>query len=109
MSAPLLTTNATVTCPHGGQGTIVPSQIAVTASAEVCTEADTVLIAGCPFTVGPNPSPCLSVSWSSTSTTCTAGGAAVLTTSSVGMCMNGANAPQGPVVLAPAQTAATGT
>lgn len=109
MTAPLLTTNATITCPHGGQGTIVPSQTAVTAGAEVCTEADTVVIAGCPFTVGPNPSPCLSVSWTTTSTACTAGGAALLTTNSVGMCMNGANAPQGPVILAPAQTSATGT
>ena len=31
MGAPLLTVSATVMCPHGGQGTIVPSQTAVVA------------------------------------------------------------------------------
>ena len=58
MGEPLLTVSATVTCPHGGQGTIAPSQSAVVAGSTVCTEADQVTIAGCPFTIGPNPSPC---------------------------------------------------
>lgn len=108
MSAALLTSSATITCPHGGQGTIVPSQQAVVAGDPVCTEADTVTIAGCPFTIGPNPSPCLSVQWVTASLACTAGGNAPLTLDSVGLCLSGAHAPQGPLVLAPAQTAATG-
>ena len=60
MSDPLLTVNATITCPHGGQGMITPSQSAVVAGDTACTEADQVTITGCPFTVGPNPSPCVS-------------------------------------------------
>src|SRR5215467_6712734 len=103
MGAPLLTVDATVMCPHGGQGTIIPSQAAVVAGGIVCTQGDEVIIAGCPFMVGPSPSPCLSVQWQSASTTSTAGGVAVLTTSSQGLCLNPAGAPQGPVILVPAQ------
>jgi len=109
MGEPLLTVNATVTCPHGGQGTIAPAQSAVVAGATVCTENDQVTIAGCPFTIGPNPSPCVSVQWQSASTTSMAGGAAMLTTGSVGLCLNSEAAPQGPVVLVPAQAAAVAT
>jgi hypothetical protein len=109
MGAPLLTVNATVMCPHGGQGTIVPTQAAVVASGTVCTQADEVIIAGCPFMVGPSPSPCMSVQWQSASGTSTAGGVAVLTISSVGLCLNPAGAPQGPVILVPAQVAGMAT
>ena len=102
MSDPLLTVNATITCPHGGQGMITPSQSAVVAGDTVCTEADQVTITGCPFTVGPNPSPCMSVQWQSASTATKAGG-------TQGLCLNPAGAPQGSVVLEPAQTAAVAT
>jgi hypothetical protein len=109
MGEPLLTVSATVTCPHGGQGTITPSQSAVVAGAAVCTEADQVTIEGCPFTIGPSPSPCVSVQWQSASTTSMAGGTALLTGGSLGLCLNPAAAPQGPVVLVPAQQAAVAT
>lgn len=108
MGDTVLTTSATITCPHGGQGSIAsPSQNAAKAGTPICTKDDHVTIAGCPFTIGPNPSPCVSVQWTTASTVCTAGGTAVLTTSSVGLCMSAANAPQGPVQLAPAQTQVT--
>jgi hypothetical protein len=109
MGAPLLTADATVLCPHGGQGTITPQQTAVVAGGSVCTEADQVTIAGCPFMIGPNPSPCLSVQWQSASTATTAGGVALLTAGSQGLCLNPAGAPQGPVILVPAQAAAVAT
>jgi hypothetical protein len=109
MGAPLLTVDATVMCPHGGQGTIIPSQAAVVAGGIVCTQGDEVIIAGCPFMVGPSPSPCMSVQWQSASTTSTAGGVAVLTSSSQGLCLNPAGAPQGPVILVPAQVAGMAT
>jgi hypothetical protein len=109
MGDPVLTVSATVTCPHGGQGTITPAQAAAVAGDTVCTEADLVTIEGCPFAVGPNPSPCVLVQWQSASTTTTASGAAILTAASQGLCLNPAGAPQGPVVLAPAQAAAVAT
>lgn len=109
MADPLLTVGATVTCPHGGQGMIAPSQTNALAGGIVCTQSDQVVIAGCPFFIGPSPSPCVTVQWQSASTTTKAGGAAVLTISSIGLCMSAAQAPQGPVVLAPAQTVAGAT
>jgi hypothetical protein len=109
MGAPLLTVNATVMCPHGGQGTIIPSQTAVVAGGTVCTQADEVIIAGCPFMVGPSPSPCMSVQWQSASASSTAGALAVLIASSEGLCLNPAGAPQGPVILVPAQVAGVAT
>ena len=109
MSDPMLTVNATITCPHGGQGTITPSQSAVAAGDTVCTQADQVTIAGCPFMTGPNPSPCVSVQWQSASTATKAGGVALLTGGSQGLCLNPAAVPQGPVILVPAQTAAVAT
>lgn len=109
MGEPVLTVSSTVTCPHGGQGTITPSQAAVVAGGTVCTEADLVTITGCPFTIGPNPSPCVLVQWQSASTTTTASGVAILTADSQGLCLNPAGVPQGPVVLVPAQAAAVAT
>jgi hypothetical protein len=109
MGDPMLTVSATVLCPHGGQGTITPSQAAVVAGSTVCTETDQVTITGCPFMVGPSPSPCVSVQWQTASTTSTAGGAAILTIGSQGLCLSPAAAPQGPVILVPAQVAAVAT
>jgi len=109
MGDPVLTVSATVTCPHGGQGTITPAQAAVVAGDTACTEADLVTIERCPFTVGPNPSPCVTVQWQSASTTTAASGVAILTAGSQGLCLNPAGVPQGPVVLIPAQAAAVAT
>ncbi|MET9019917.1 hypothetical protein ABZV93_08045 [Actinopolymorpha sp. NPDC004070] len=105
MGDAVLTSSATITCPHGGQGTIAPSQTAASAGAAICTQDDQVTIAGCAFTVGPNPSPCVSVEWETSASTAAAGGTALLTIGSVGVCQNAAKAPQGPVVLSPAQVA----
>jgi hypothetical protein len=109
MGEPLLTADATVTCPHGGQATITPAQSAVAAGDSVCTESDQVTIAGCPFMIGNTPSPCVSVQWQTTSTSSKAGGAAILTTGSEGLCFSAASAPQGTLILAPAQTSAVAT
>jgi len=107
MGDPVLTTSATITCPHGGQGSISPGQTAATAGSAICTKDDQVSIAGCAFTIGPNPSPCVSVQWKSSVSSVSAGGTEILTISSTGLCMSAANAPQGPVVLIPAQVAVT--
>jgi hypothetical protein len=49
------------------------------------------------------------VQWQSASTATTAGGVALLTAGSQGLCLNPAGAPQGPVILVPAQAAAVAT
>jgi hypothetical protein len=107
MADPLLTTDATLTCMHSGVATIVPTQTAASAGAVVCTEADRIVISGCLNPPGGPPSPCLTIQWKTTSRTCVASGAAVLTTGSAGICTNAAGAPQGPVTITPAQTRAS--
>lgn len=110
MGDAVLTTSATITCPHGGQGSIPsPNQNAAKASSAICTKDDEVKIAGCSFMIGNTPSPCMSVEWRTSSTACTAGGTEILTISSVGLCMSSSKAPQGPVNLSPGQTSVTAT
>jgi hypothetical protein len=106
MADPLLTTGATLTCPHGGSVSIVPAQAAARAGGEVCTEDDQLVIAGCGFNVSGSPSPCTTVEWRTTARRCTADGAAVLTTSSLGVCTNAGGAPQGPLTVVPEQISA---
>jgi hypothetical protein len=109
MADMLLTTAATALCPHGGQATIVPNQTDAVAGAAICTEADQVTIAGCPFAIGPVPSPCITVKWQTSSLNTTLGGVAALTVGSVGLCLNAASGPQGPVILVPGQFRAVAT
>jgi hypothetical protein len=109
MGAPLLTVDATLLCPHGGQAAIDPAREAVTARSTVCTEDDDVTIDGCAFTIGSDPSPCVTVAWQTTSVTCSAGDAALLTTGSEGLCLSAEGAPQGPVSIMAAQVAAVAT
>jgi hypothetical protein len=109
MGDPVLTVSATVKCPHGSQGTITPAQDAVVAGDTVCTEDDLVTFTDCWFTVGGNPSPCVTVQWQGASTTTTASGRGILTAASEGLCVNAGGVPQGPVDLTPAQAAAVAT
>jgi hypothetical protein len=109
MGDPLLTVSASVQCPHGGLGTIVPSQSAVTAGDTVCTADDDVTIEGCGFMVGNVASPCVTVEWQDDAGACTAGGSAILTTGTEGQCLSAESAPQGPVILDAGQTAAVTT
>ena len=97
MSGPALTSGSTLLCPHGGQVQATPAQSRAKAGAPLLTSADTFTIAGCPFTLpSGTPSPCLSVQWLVVDTRVKAG-AATLSSSDTGLCMNGQNAPQGPV------------
>lgn len=98
----VLTTDTVATCPHGGQVTFTARQTSVKIlGSQALLVSDTATIAGCAFTIGPNPSPCLQVQW----TTATASvrtkvaGTALLLSSTVGLCVSGANAPQGPLAL----------
>lgn len=99
MSGPALTQGSTLQCPHGGQVQAVPAQTRVKSGAPVLTSADTFTIAGCVFTLpSGTPSPCVTVQWLVTDTRVKAG-AATLSSTDTGLCMNGQNAPQGPVTI----------
>jgi hypothetical protein len=101
-----LTTASTLMCPHGGTVSATTTNTGVKAGAPVLTQADTFLIAGCPFTLpSGTPSPCTTVQWV-TADVRTKVGAPTLSESSVGLCLSPANAPQGPVSIAATQTQA---
>ena len=66
--------------------------------------ADTFTIAGCPFVLpGGAPSPCVVVQWIAPDQRVSAGGAATLSSGSVGLCLNAAQVPQGPVQVVATQ------
>ena len=101
----VLTSATVATCPHGGSVSFVPSQARVLVdSSPALLLSDQAVIAGCPFNVSGAPSPCLTVRWSAPATRVTVTGTPVLLSSSVGLCLNPASAPQGPAVLSSFQT-----
>ena len=105
MAGPSLTAGSTLQCPHGAAVQITPSNAHAKAGGDLlATAADTFVISGCPFAPGGTPMPCLTVQWTVTDQQVTAG-AATLDQSSVGLCLNAAQAPQGPVVVVSTQSA----
>ena len=88
---PTLTTASVLRCPHGGTVTgvlaKVPTYMTNSGAADLST-TDPFLVAGCNF-----PTPCVRVRWVSSP-------ALVLDIRSVGLCLNAAGIPQGPVLVA---------
>ena len=105
----LLTTASTLQCPHGGSVVPVTSNATTQVSGVFAiTAADTLTIAGCPFTIGPNPHPCTTVQWVSTETKSTVGGNPTLGEDSVGLCVAADQAPQGTVMITAGQSKVSG-
>jgi hypothetical protein len=105
MAGYVLDAGTSITCPHGGQGTAVPRVSRVTVGGKPPLLADDVVtIAGCALNISGAPSPCLRVQWTMPATRVSVEGGAVLISSSVGLCLNAASAPQGTVLLTGYQT-----
>jgi hypothetical protein len=103
MAGAALTQSSTLQCPHGGQVQAVPAQARAKASDPLLTTADTFVVVGCSFTLpSATPSPCLTVQWVVADLRVKAG-AATLSTSDAGLCLNAQNAPQGPVTVVSTQ------
>ena len=97
MPGPLLHVGATALCPHAGQVTVVSSNARVMAGGmPVATMADTCPVAGCAFTIGPKPSPCLRVQWLVPAARVVVLGQPALLQTSTGLCLSPEQAPQGP-------------
>jgi hypothetical protein len=70
----------------------------------VLRATDTFVIAGCPLNVSGAPHPCMSVQWTVPNTRSQVLGDFTLSDASIGMCVAGDQAPQGPVLIStPAQ------
>jgi len=104
-----LTVDARLVCPHRGTVAIVSSNTRASAGARLVTTDDAFTVGGCQFTLpGPTPSPCVSVRWIVPAGRVRVGGAPGLDTSSIGLCLSAAGAPQGRVVVSSTQPSVTG-
>ena len=64
MPGPLLHVGATVLCAHGGTATPTAPNVRVLVSGQATVVMTTTyVIAGCPFTTGSNPMPCVTGQW----------------------------------------------
>ena len=110
MPGPLVQLGATMMCPHGGQITDVPTNARVLASGmPLATASDTFPIAGCPFNVAGAPQPCLTARWIVPAARVLIGGVPAILQTSTGICQGPTQAPQGPALVASAQTKVIGT
>jgi hypothetical protein len=111
MPGPLLHVGAQVLCPHAtGQVTAIPSAPRVLVSGQpVVTIADQFLIAGCAFSAGPKPQPCVRVQWLVPAARVLVNGAPAILQASVGLCLSVEQIPAGPPNAVAVQLRVIGT
>jgi hypothetical protein len=109
MGVPILTTASTLFCPHGGSVLLSTSNAQMMIyGAPGLLVTDMHAVAGCPFTLGPKPSPCIIVRWQAGAVRTSVFGVPVLLQSSVGICFSPEQVPQGIAVVAQTQSQAQG-
>lgn len=109
MGASILDLGCTIQCPHGGQATVTPSNTDVKVGGNLALLiTDVMTIAGCTFNVSGSPVPCVTIQWSAPATRNTVRAIPVLLEPSVGVCLNGAGAPQGIATVNGVQTSVSG-
>jgi hypothetical protein len=109
MPGKLLTVAATIQCPHGGSASLSTSNSRVTGSdGAVLLQSDIHTVAGCAFTIGTKPSPCVRIEWQSPALRSSIDGTAPLLESSLGMCYSPESAPQGVAIVSASQQKASG-
>jgi len=106
---PILTTTSTVMCPHGGMAQLVTTNAEMLIrGAPALLQTDLHPVVGCPFTPVAY-SLCVSIRWVSGATQTSVRNVPVLLQTSVGLCLNAAQAPQGTAIVVHAQQEAKGT
>ena len=84
----LLHAGATVLCQHGGQATATaPNPRVKLGGQPVATQTAPWTVAGCPFTTGSGPLPCVTAQFVTASLRVRAGGAPVLLSDSQAVCV----------------------
>jgi hypothetical protein len=104
MAGHTLNVNSSLLCPHGGTVQIISTNVRVKVdNAFAALATDQYLISGCPFQIpigtGTIPSPCLTVRWILTDFRAKVNSTPTLSRSSVGLCQNALQVPQGMVVI----------
>lgn len=104
MTGYLMHVNATVNCPHGGQGTYLPAQTRVRVTGLLAASvAGLWTVTGCTL-----PQPCVTIRWLSPSGRITVSGSPAELSNPTGTCFNAGQVPQGPAVVAVVQQRVVG-
>ncbi len=83
----LLHQGATVMCMHGGQAqATVPNPRVKVSGQPTVQQANPWTVAGCPFTTGTNPMPCVTAQWVTAATRVLSGGMPLLLQDSQAVC-----------------------
>jgi hypothetical protein len=110
LASDFLTTTSVLSCPHGGAVTSSTSNTRVKADGNpVVRSTDTFTIAGCSYTLGTTPHPCVRVKWDVHAERHKSQGDPSLTLDSLGFCLAADDGMQGSVVISSAQSRAAGT
>jgi hypothetical protein len=105
---PILTTSSTVMCPHGGMAQLITTNTeALVDGSPVLLQTDMHPIVGCPFTPVVY-TPCVLIRWITAATQTSIRNVPVLLQTSVGLCLNAAQAPQGTAIVVQVQQKAKG-
>lgn len=96
---------AVAMCPHAAPiQTITANARVLVNGLPVATLADLYFVTGCAFTTpAAVPSPCVRVQWLTPATRVLVSGAPPIVNTSTGLCVNAAQAPQGPPVVVSTQ------
>ena len=106
---PILTTTSTVLCPHGGMAQLFTSNTEASVDgAFLLLQTDIHPIVGCPF-APVSPMPCVMIQWVTGATQTKVHQVPVLLQTSIGLCLNAAQAPQGTAMIVQVQQRALGT
>lgn len=100
---------ASAICPHGGQVQVISTNTRVLVNGTpVATMGDTYMVAGCVFTVGPKPQPCVLVRWLVPATRVLINGQPAILQLSTGLCQSAEQIPAGPPTVVATQTRVMG-
>jgi hypothetical protein len=101
---PILTTSSTVMCPHGGQALLITNDTEVVIDgAPALLESDMHPVIGCPFAPGGVYTPCVTIRWTAGALKAKLRGVPLLLRTSIGVCNNAAQAPQGVAMVVQTQ------
>jgi len=105
---PILTSASIVMCPHGGMAQLITTNTdALIQGAPALLQTDMHPIVGCSFTPVAY-SPCVLIRWITAATQTSVHNIPVLLQTSVGLCLNAAQAPQGTAIVVQVQQQAKG-
>lgn len=100
---------ASAICPHGGQVQVISTNTRVLVNGTpVATMGDQYMVAGCVFTVGPKPQPCIKVQWLVPATRVLINGQPAILQLSTGLCQSAEQIPAGPPTVIATQTRVMG-